>query len=574
MYHPGIGRSGQHFRGSVLQRMVTNPLENLHTRATLVNLVGLLGSIFVLTCLLFLPMQISFRLLLYLAVTIWTLLRPRMALYLLPIAVAWGSLDTITLGGMHLNSADILVFLLAANWLMSFPLRKFAASTPLQTALPTTIGTLDKEQSATLPRYLVLATAILLGTKCLSIVGATSISLSLKEIFKWAEFALLLLIGTQYIRTRQQIWTLIVLICLAALSQAFLGYIQAYFNLGPAAFTREGSKLLRVYGTFNQPNPYAGYINITLALTLALALLGRNLLMRVLSGITVILLSIALYLSRSRGADIAIAAALLFIVCIGMPRLHLLLKAGGIAALATLGAYFAGIVPQRFLLPLLKQLGLVSISFTAPGEADYSTAERLAHWIAGINMFLDHPLFGVGIGNYPAVYSKYFITIFALPLGHAHNYYINIAAETGIFGLAGFMLLLVAIFLAGKRTVQAIRARLQQIQQQAVIATGQKYVSIYVSMLVNDQALAIGLLAALVSICVHNLFDNLYVHSMTNLFALLLVALIRLEGVMPIVGSNGGHFDYRESSRSWRRADREDSIAADRNRERYTRSKT
>lgn len=69
-------------------------------------------------------------------------------------------------------------------------------------------------------------------------------------------------------------------------------------------------------------------------------------------------------------------------------------------------------------------------------------------------------------------------------------------------------------------------------------------------MLANDRALAIGLLASLVSISVHNLFDNLYVHSVTNLFALLLLALIRLEGVMPIVGSNGGHFANRESSRS------------------------
>jgi O-antigen ligase len=444
---------------------------------------------------------------------------------------------------------------------MSFPLRKFAASTLSNTAIPTVPDKPGKDHSATPPRYLILATAILLGTMCLSIIGATSISASLKEIFKWIEFALLLLIGTQYLHTRQQIWTLVVLICLAALSQALLGYIQAYFNLGPTAFTREGSKLLRVYGTFNQPNPYAGYINITLSLTLALALLGHNVLMRMLSGITATLLAIALYLSQSRGADIAIAGALLFIVSIGMPHLHLLLKAGGIIALAILGAYFAGILPQRFALPVLKQLGLAGISFTAPDATDYSTTERLAHWIAGINMFQDHPFFGIGIGNYQVVYSKYFITIFVLPLGHAHNYYINMAAETGIFGLVGFMLLLAAMFLAGRHTVRAIHTRIQQIQrrqkqQQAVIATGQEYVHIYVSMLVNDRALAIGLLAALVSICVHNLFDNLYVHSMTNLFALLLVALIRLEGVMPNVGSNGGHFDYRESSRSWRCADR------------------
>jgi hypothetical protein len=51
-------------------------------------------------------------------------------------------------------------------------------------------------------------------------------------------------------------------------------------------------------------------------------------------------------------------------------------------------------------------------------------------------------------------------------------------------------------------------------------------------MLADDRALAIGLLAALVSICAHNLVDNLFVHSITNLFALLLAMLIRLEGVI------------------------------------------
>ena len=60
----------------------------------------------------------------------------------------------------------------------------------------------------------------------------------------------------------------------------------------------------------------------------------------------------------------------------------------------------------------------------------------------------------------------------------------------------------------------------------------------------NDRALAIGLLAALISVCVHNLVDDLYVHSLTNLMALLLIVLIRLEGVTTKVGGDGGHFDY------------------------------
>ena len=65
------------------------------------------------------------------------------------------------------------------------------------------------------------------------------------------------------------------------------------------------------------------------------------------------------------------------------------------------------------------------------------------------------------------------------------------------------------------------------------------------NLLQNDRALALGLLAALVSICAHNLVDDLYVHSMTNLIALLLVALIRLEGgIAKTMISEDRHFDY------------------------------
>ena len=56
-----------------------------------------------------------------------------------------------------------------------------------------------------------------------------------------------------------------------------------------------------------------------------------------------------------------------------------------------------------------------------------------------------------------------------------------------------------------------------------------------VGQLTDDRALAIGILAALIAICTHNLVDDLFVHSLTNLIALLLIALIRLERVTPDV---------------------------------------
>jgi O-antigen ligase len=505
--------------------------------ATLANLVGVIGALMALFCLLALPDGWNIRVPLYLLVTVWTLLQPRVALYLLPIAIPWGSLDTVDLVGLHMNSADILVGLLAASWLMSFPIR------PLIVGAGTRGGPLDHEQ-LNVPRYLVYAILLLLLTMFVSMVSAFNLSSSLKEMIKWLEFLALILLGAQYIRTRRQIWTIVVICCLAAISQAVYGYVQAFLNLGPQSFVRDAS--LRVYGTFDQPNPYAGYINMTLAVTVALTMLGRDWRTRILAGITSLLLLEAEFLSQSRGGFIAITVAILSIVLLGMPRLRVLMRVGAIGVLGVVAGYLGGLVPERFLTPVLRILGLVYISFVNPSMQDFSTAERLAHWIAGISMFADHPFTGVGIGNYSDAYPHYYITIFVNSLGQAHNYYINMAAEAGVLGLIAFLLFILALFVAGGRVYGAINKRYKALKarrakpQAGLPEWKVRTVATRLGLLTNDRALAIGLLAALLSVCVHNMVDDLYVHSMTLLFALLLIALIRLEGVMSNVGQHGG----------------------------------
>src|SRR5579875_4151107 len=516
--------------------------DGLRQHITTPNLVGLIGAFLVIFLLLAPPAPWNIRLPLYLVVLVWAILRPRIALYLLPVAIPWGSLDYITLGGLRVDSADILVALLAAGWLLSYALPSYMAG-PRDRTLPH------------IPAYLALATLALLGVMFLSVGAALNKSDSLKEISKWLEFLVVLVIGAQYIRTRRQLWTIIVLICLAALSQAFYGYIQYLYNIGPEAFVRDAS--LRVYGTFDQPNPFAGYINMPLSIVLAVALLGRGWLTRVLAGIATILLGIVVYLTQSRGGEMALAAALVFIILAGMPRIRILMRVGILAIFAFVEALLAGLVPLTIFNPILHILGLVQISLTQPTAQDYSTAERLAHWIAGLHMYFAHPILGVGIGNYPDAYPQYFITIFTNSLGHAHNYYINIAAETGSIGLFAFLTFLATMFIMGGSAYRAIHHKYRQVKAQQgmerrmvvpPVGTRQKlYLLLHPPQLTqyyrsqsgqatlfeltNDRALAIGLLASLLTVCVHNLVDDLYVHSMTNLIALLLIALIRLEAV-------------------------------------------
>jgi O-antigen ligase len=505
--------------------------------------VGVFGGLLLAALLLIPPLPWDFRLPLYLVALIWTILRPQVALYLMAICVPWGSLDYINVGSLRLDSADILVVFLVAGWLIQF-------------VLPPRMQARVRVE-ARLPRYLVFAMLALLFVMLLSTGVAINVKDSLKEISKWIEVLAIFLLGSQYLRTRRQIWTLIALICLAGISQAIFGYLQAFLNLGPESFIR--SSALRVYGTFDQPNPYAAYINMPLSIAIALALLGRGWLTRILAGVTAIMLLYAEILSQSRGGELALIAAAVFILFIGIQAVRAVMRLGIFVVLGVIAVALTGHLPSSLTDKAFAFLGLTNISLAAPSPQDYSTAERLAHWIAGINMFIANPILGVGIGNYPDAYLPFHVTIFVDPLGHAHNYYINVAAEMGLIGLTVYLLFVLAIFVAGgsvilrmHRRYKAALAMPKETQQplEWPIGTQQKARLLLhpIQMLqdyrrqrpvslrttsANDRALAIGLVAALVTVAVHNLVDDVYVHSLTNLIALLLIALIRLERVTP-----------------------------------------
>jgi O-antigen ligase len=111
-------------------------------------------------------------------------------------------------------------------------------------------------------------------------------------------------------------------------------------------------------------------------------------------------------------------------------------------------------------------------------------------------MWRDHLWLGVGPGNYAVAYASYNLPRWYEPLGHAHNVYLNFAAEAGLLGLAAYLWLWLASLW------QAVR----------------------VSASPNRLAAAIGagVLGALTAASVHNVFDNLWVQHIYLSLALLL----------------------------------------------------
>lgn len=110
----------------------------------------------------------------------------------------------------------------------------------------------------------------------------------------------------------------------------------------------------------------------------------------------------------------------------------------------------------------------------AGATLDRATAsERLTLWRAGWDMAIDHPVFGVGPGNYPVMLSMYRPGMDPLA---AHSNYVQMLAETGFVGLtlylAVFGSLLVALGRAARDSEAAPVARLLQVSLVAYLAGG------------------------------------------------------------------------------------------------------
>ncbi len=75
-----------------------------------------------------------------------------------------------------------------------------------------------------------------------------------------------------------------------------------------------------------------------------------------------------------------------------------------------------------------------------------SNTTRIRMWETGWQMFLDHPLTGVGDGEMLLIYHEYVPDAIKDEGGHLHNNYVHLLASHGLIGFLAAMSLLVAIF--------------------------------------------------------------------------------------------------------------------------------
>ncbi|RME46621.1 MAG: O-antigen ligase domain-containing protein [Chloroflexi bacterium] len=339
-----------------------------------------------------------------------------------------------------------------------------------------------------------------------STLAAASLEQALPELVKWVEFLVIYGLGVQLL-DRQHRFPLLVAILVAAAVEAGLGLVQFLFRLGPESF--QLGPYLRAYGTFRQPNPFAGYLGLVLPLGLALTLWAGErawarrhqrkaallqLLLAGLLAVLVVTVAAGIVASWSRGAWLGVLASSVVVLLLYSTAGRMAVLVGaGLALLAS--PLFPAALKAR-LLDVARYFGTWNARGAVITDANYSVLERVAHWQAAWEMFADHFWLGVGVGNWDTAYSRYAIPPWYDPMGHAHNVLFHYAAVAGIFGALTYLWMWLGALAAALLSV----ARNRGLQR----------------------SLSIGVAGLLIHLSVHNQLDNLWVQGMPLLIALAL----------------------------------------------------
>ena len=339
-----------------------------------------------------------------------------------------------------------------------------------------------------------------------SILNAVSIGTWLTEWLKWVLILLtVMFILILSVKSRWE-WLVFGLVC-AGVVNALVGI---YIFLGGSGATHLliNNRFFRAFGTFGQPNPFGGFMGILAPIAIMMGVgyaqiifanwwqNKRSDLVNVIwmgfYAAAACLLIIGVFVSWSRGAWLGFGMSALVLI-VALPR-RPVVALGTFAVAVVIGGiiWTSGLLPQSitarlssateeaFVLTDVRAVDITSVNF--------AIVERLAHWQAAYNMAESNFWLGVGFGNYEVAYAQYQLINWDEPLGHAHNYYLNIFGEAGLIGLSAYILLLVGILWFAWRA------------------------SHHPDPLAH--ALSVGIIGSWVYLMAHSLTDNLYVNNM------------------------------------------------------------
>ncbi len=185
----------------------------------------------------------------------------------------------------------------------------------------------------------------------------------------------------------------------------------------------------RADGFYGHPMTLAGWLCLYAPLFLVV-LFEKSISLRFRQGAGVLfaISLMTLLFNGTRGAWLAVAGA------VGLLMLYYLSQKRTLAIWVTCLLIVAGVGLTQYE-PFVQRLETINAA---------QNTERFLMWHSAYHMFEDHPVLGVGLGQYKDNYQQKYISPEAKEpeLAHAHNNFMQMLAENGAVGFTGFLALL------------------------------------------------------------------------------------------------------------------------------------
>ncbi|MGH4140119.1 O-antigen ligase family protein [Clostridium sp.] len=267
--------------------------------------------------------------------------------------------------------------------------------------------------------------AILLAIMLVSTMYAVDKTLALSESARFITYIFMYFIIKYEFNNKKQIKTLLKCYIFTSLILSCIGIYQHFTGFGltekftkPSAFGTG----IRIASTLFNPNTYGAYLILIIFPVIMLCIYEKNKYKKIVYTFLSILLLTNLLMTLSRNAFLGFGLGVLVLALIY--SIKLIFALGGFNILM----FFIPSVFQR-----LKDVTNLS-----------QDESRIKLWKTAIMMIKEHPLFGVGNGNFVTRYNEYIKKYKELKYQEyqnypGHNSYLKVQSELGIIGIVSFL---------------------------------------------------------------------------------------------------------------------------------------
>lgn len=311
-----------------------------------------------------------------------------------------------------------------------------------------------KAQSLT---FFDAAFVFFVGTCVLSVIGSVNRTASLTEVARVVAAVMMFLILERLLTDMQRVRRVLVACFVAAIPPILLGGLQAVTGRGK--FVTGG--VSRVLGTFLHPNTFGFFLSMFILMAVAIYRHCEPRIQLVLMGFVAVCGGM-LVLTYSRGSWVAFVIGLCVVGFLQSRRVFVALA---VAAVVTVVA-----VPS-----VVSRISNLSSGTTASGSSGNSLMWRFGYWSQVFKLNHDNPITGIGLRG-----TKLLTDQSKAP----HNDFLRAYTETGVLGLLGYLLVIVALVAISRRALRQARSGL-------------------------ERGIAVGFAAVLVAYVIDSLGDNL-----------------------------------------------------------------